>query len=351
MIIMSFILGSILLLICSPEGNTFDSPLDDFQESQTAENPPFEPPASNVGTVDSGSTWVNGQEIFWRYFFPNTSMIQPRNFGFSFEAWWKNPDPGIVIVVDLSENEGESSSEETYDTLGPYEKVLETPEGDFLQYAIWMNTTYFFANETWASFGNESIDVENLNLTVGIQHDTYFPIFEFSILRDTGGPSLQIIHPNYNEGKSELVLDWSDFSFEIIATDLSDIVSATLVATFMNQTTFEPDELILWGIMDVPNGEPSQLYVPPLITERVLPNNTGLVDIDTASIPSYFLVVDAFGYETRKRLTIIITNIPDLNTTTTTPTTGNWETMIPIVGSVSIVGVAIVLLGMRRTRK
>lgn len=170
-------------------------------------------------------------------------------------------------------------------------------------------------------------------------------------MRDTGGPSLQIIHPNYDEERGELVLDWFDTSFEIIVTDLSEIVSVTLIATYVNQTTFEPDEMILWGNDDVPNGEPTGLYIPPLITEKILPNNTGLVDIDTASFPSYFLVVDAFGYETRKRLTIIITNIPDLNTTTTTTTTGDWDTMILVVGSVSIVSVTIVLLGIRRIRK
>ncbi len=351
MLIMSFVLGSIIPLIHSLERNAFASPLDDFPRSQTAENPPFDPPASNASVLDSGSIWVNGQKVSWRYFFPNTSVIQPRNFGFSFEIWWKNPDPGIVVVANLSENEGASSSEETYETLGSYEKVLKTPEGDFIQYAIWMNTTYFFANETWASFGNESIDVESLNLTVGIQHDTYFPIFEFSILRDSGGPSLQIIHPNYDKEKSELVLDWFDGSFEIIVTDLSEIVSVTLTATFVNQTTFELDEMILWGIPDVPNGESIGIYVPSLITTKVLSQNTGLVDIDTASIPSYFIVVDAFGYETRKRLTIIITNIPDLNTTTTTPTSGDWETMILVAGSVSVVGVTIALLGIRRIRE
>ena len=85
-----------------------DRPLRNYQKSQSAENPLFEPPASNVSTLDSGSIWVNGQEIFWRYFFPNTSIIQPLNFRFSFEIWWKIPDVGIEIVVDLSENEGES---------------------------------------------------------------------------------------------------------------------------------------------------------------------------------------------------------------------------------------------------
>lgn len=350
MLIVSFMMGCIIPIMQSIDRATSDGPLNDYQSSQTSENPPFEAPASNASTLDSGSNWVNGQEIFWRYFFPNTSVIQPKNFRFSFEIWWKTPDVGIEIVVDLSENEGESNATRSYETLATYEEVLDMPDGDFIQYAIWMNTTYFFANETWASFGNEFIDEESLNLTVGIRHDTYFPLFEYTILRDTVGPSLEIIHPNYNESTSQLVLNWSDTSFQIIVTGLKYIESVTLIATFLNQTTFELDEMIFWTSEDIESGESGAAYIPPLIVEKYV-SNSGVADIDTENpIASYFRVIDSLGYETRKRLDIII-DMPYSTTPTTTPsTTGDWDTMI-IVGSVSIVGVTAVLIGIRRMRK
>ena len=226
------------------------------------------------------------------------------------------------------------------------------PEGDFIQYAIWMNTTYFFANETWASFGNEFIDDESLNLTVGIQHDTYFPIFEYTISRDTGGPLIQIIHPNYDASKSQLVLNSTDINFQIIVTSLSDIVSVSFTATYVNRTTLEHEDMILWKSENVTNGEPSRLYVPGLITEKILPENTGTLDIDTLGpIFTSFGVVDGVGFVTSKSVTIYI-EMPYSNTTTTsTSTTIDWETMLPIVGSVSIVGVIVILLGIRRMRK
>ena len=352
LLITSILLGSIIPVKHSVERETLDKPHRYHQNSQTSENPPFEPPALNVSTLDSGSIWVNGQEIFWRYFSPNTSIIQPLNFGFSFEIWWKIPDVGIEVVVDLSENEGESNATRNYETLGNYEEVLQMPEGDFIQYAIWMNTTYFFANETWASFGNAFIDDESLNLTVGIQHDTYFPIFEFTILRETDGPSIQIIHPSYDASENKLVLNLSNFSFQIIVTGLSDIVSVTLIATFVNQTTSEPDEMIFWKSENITNGEPSRLFVPSLITEKIIPEGTGTMDIDIGfTIIASLVVVDGYGYVTSKSLTIYIEMPYSNTTTTTTPTDGDWGTMIPIVGSVSIVGVTVILLGIRRMRK
>jgi hypothetical protein len=304
--------------------------------------------------LDSGSIWVNGQEIFWRYFSPNTSIIQPLNFRFSFEIWWKTPDVGIEIVVVLSENEGESNSTHNYETLGNYEEVLEMPDGDFIQYAIWMNTTYFFANETWASFGNEFIDEESLNLTVGIQHDTYFPIFEYTILRDTVGPTIQVIHPNYDESENKLVLDWSNTSFQILITGLRYIKSLTFIVTFLNQTTLELDDIIIWhvGDMEVEGDESGKAFVPSVLSEMLYPpDGGGLMDIDTDHpIPASLVVVDGYGYVTSKSVSIFL-EIPDPTTTPTTPsTTIDWETMIPIVGSVSIVGV-VVLLGIRRIRK
>ncbi|MFW9838875.1 MAG: hypothetical protein ACFFE7_15265, partial [Candidatus Thorarchaeota archaeon] len=280
-LVMSLALGNIEAVMLLPE--TYGLRYN-HQESQTSEHPPFQPPALNASKQDSGSIFINGQEIFWSYFSPNTSIIQPRDFGFSFEIWWNNPDPNISIVVELSDNEGGANSTETFETLGSYEKVLETQEGDFIQYAIWMNTTYFFANETWSTFGNESIDVEDLNLTVGIQHFTYFPIFEYSILRDSGGPTLQIIHPTYDEIRSEIVLDSFNISFDIVVTDLSKIEYAALVATFVNQTTFEPDEMVMWGTGNIENGTGQKVYVPSLITEKIVIDSGGMLDIDTTSI-------------------------------------------------------------------
>ncbi|MFW9965028.1 MAG: hypothetical protein ACFFCX_15770 [Candidatus Sifarchaeia archaeon] len=352
MLFISFMGGSIYAAIHSIEGGTLDRSLRSHQTSQTSEYPPFEPPASNASTFHSGFIWVNGQEIFWRYFFPNTSQIQPLNFIFSFEIWWENPDTDIVVVVELSENEGEQSSETNYTTLLPYEKVLEMPNGDFIHYAIWMNSTYFFANETWASFGNELIDDESLNLSVGIQHDTYFPIFEYTISRDTSGPSIQIIHPNYDELENKLILDWSNTSFQIVITSLSYIKSVTFIVTFLNQTTLELQDVVVWNGELLQDPGTGTHYVPSLITEKIYPDSGGLIDIDTDNpLPASFVVIDGYGYETSKSMNIFF-GTPYSNASTTTPSSnGDWEKMVPIVGSVSVVGVIVVLIGIRRIRK
>ncbi|MHA2079462.1 MAG: hypothetical protein ACW99X_17865, partial [Candidatus Thorarchaeota archaeon] len=231
-----------------------------------------------------------------------------------------------ISVVDLSENEGESNSTRNYETLGPYEEVLEMPDGDFIHYAIWMNTTYFFANETWASFGNEFIDEESLNLTVGIQHDIYFPIFEYTILRDTSGPSIEIIHPNYDESENKLVLDWTNTSFEIIITSTSYIKSVTFIVTFLNQTTFEPQDMIIWNPDDLPVDGTGRYYVPSLITEKIYPDAGGLMDIDTDHpMPAGLYVVDGYGYVTSKSMSIFFETPVSNTTTTTSSTTLDWE--------------------------
>lgn len=352
MFVISFMVGSIYAVNHSIEGGTLNRSLNSHQISQASEYPPFEPPASNASTLHAGSIWVDGQEIFWRYFFPNTSIIQPLNFRFSFEIWWENPDADIVVVVELSENEGEQSSATNYTTLLPYEKVLEMPNGDFIHYAIWMNSTYFFANETWASFGNELIDDESVNLTVGIQHDTYFPIFENTISRDTSGPSIQIIHPNYDELENKLILDWDNTSFQIMITSLSYIKSVTFIVTFLNQTTFEPQDMIVWNGELLQDPGTGTYYVPSLITEKIYPDSGGLVDIDTDNpLPASLVVVDGYGYETSKSMSIFLEIHYSNTTTTTLSSTGDWEKMVPIIGSASIVGVIVVLLGIRRTRQ
>jgi len=323
-------------------------------ESKTivsADNPPFKAPPSNASVMDNGSLWVNGQEMFWRYFFPNTTETQPLNFGFSFEIWWKNPNPGIIVVFNLTEIEGESSIEPHYGTVDNHEKVIQTPEGDFVQYAIWSNSTYFFGNETWSSLGNANIDAANLNLSLGIQHDTYFPIFEYSIHRDMVGPSIQIIHPNYNELKHELTLNESVIDFEINVTDESDIESVVLIGYFLNQSTEEIDDMILWEDFDVENGEDGRLYVPSLITEKYVNENGGLMDIDELSLLFEFVLLDSFGQETREHLTIIINN-QNTNTTTTssttTQTTGVDVPLPVVVGVVSILGISVIYVLIRR---
>jgi hypothetical protein len=110
--------------------------------------------------------------------------------------------------------------------------------------------------------------------------------------------------------------------------------------------------MVLWGSEDIENDVPSGLYVPSLITEKILPQNTGTLDIDIGfPIIASLVVVDGYGFVTSKSLTIYI-EMPYSNTTTTsTSTTIDWETMLPIVGSVSIVGVSVTLLGIRRMRK
>lgn len=340
-----------LLLLSLVLGNY--TPIDqEFPESRiiesktivSADNPPFEAPPSNANVMDNGSLWVNGQEMFWRYFFPNTTATQPLNFGFSFEIWWKNPDPGIIVMFNLTEIEGDSSIEPHYGTVDNHEKVIQTPEGDFIQYAIWSNSTYFFANETWASLGNTDIDEANLNLSFVIQHDTYFPVFEYSIHRDTEGPSIQIIHPNYNELKHELTLNESVIEFEINVTDESDIESVILFGYYLNQTTEEIDEMILWEDYSVENGEDEILYCPPLITEKYV-SEAGLADIDYYSILSAFVLLDSFGQETREHLTIIVNiqNTNSTNTTTTTTLTTGLDAPLPVVvGVASIIGIAVI---------
>jgi len=343
-----------LLLLSLVLGNYI--PIDqEFPESKiignkaivSADNPPFEAPPLNANVMDNGSLWVNGQEMFWRFFFPNTTSTQPLNFGFSFEVWWKNPNPGIIVVFNLTEIEGESSIEPHYGTVDNHEKVIQTPEGDFVQYAIWSNSTYFFANETWASLGNANIDGANLNLSLGIQHDTYFPIFEYSIHRDTVGPSIQIIHPNYNELKHELTLNESVIDFEINVTDESDIESVFLIGYFLNQTTEEIDEMILWEDFDVENGEDGRLYMPSLITEKYVNANGGTADIDEYSIISEFVLLDSFGQETREHLTIIVNN-QNTNFTTTTTTQGSDTPLPVVVGVGSIFGIAVIYVIIKR---
>ncbi|MFW9810087.1 MAG: hypothetical protein ACFFE6_11985 [Candidatus Thorarchaeota archaeon] len=349
------LLGSLLPIIHAIDGEISEGPRDDTLISQTSEYPPFEPPAYNASTINSGSVMINGQEIFWRYFYPNTSIMQPKNFRFSFEIWWENPDPNIVIVVDLSENEGESNSTSYYETILPYEKILETPEGEFIHYALWMNSTYFFMNETWASFGNEYIDEEILNLTVGIQHSTYFPIFEYTITRDTIGPIMKIIHPNYDELENKLILDWSNTSFQIEITGLSYIRYVKVVVSFLNQTTAEYDDIIIWPIgLELDEGvEPinGRYYVPSLITEKVYPDASGPADIDTDNpFPTSLVVLDGYGLVTSKSVSIFLETPYSNTTTTTASTTIDWGTLIPIAGSVSIVGV-VVILGFWKLKK
>ncbi|MFX1482496.1 MAG: hypothetical protein ACFFCP_04820 [Promethearchaeota archaeon] len=348
------LLGSPLSIINTIDGENCEGPRDDARVSQTSEYPPFQPPAYNASTLDSGSLMINGQEIFWRYFFPNTSIIQPKNFRFSFEIWWANPDPDIVIMVDLSENVGDSNATSYYETLLAYEKILETPDGEFIHYAVWMNSTYFFMNETWASFGNEFIDEESLNLTVGIQHYTYFPIFEYTILRDTTGPSIQIIHPNYDESENKLVLDWSNTSFQIIIASRNSIKSVKFNITILNTTTFEPQEFVVWNPETSYEGGESKSFIPSLIATTVDPDHKGvdgLLDIDISNpISASLVVVDGYGYATSKSVSIVLKGLYS-NTTTTTLTGGDWSIMIPIIGSASIVCVAGILLVIKRMKK
>ncbi len=343
-----FVLG-LILGNYTPIDQEFQGSRTNVPDFSTSDDiPPFEAPPSNANIMDNGSLWVNGQEFFWRYFFPNTTTIQPLNFRFSFEIWWKNPDPGIIVMFNLTEIEGDSSVEPHYGTVDNHEKVIQTPEGDFIQYAIWSNSTYFFANETWASLGNTDIDEPNLNLSLVIQHDTYFPVFEYSIHRDTEGPSIQIIHPNYNELKHELTLNESVIEFEINVTDESDIESVILIGYYINQTTEEIDEMILWEDSDVENGENEILYCPPLITEKYV-SEAGLADIDYYSIISKFVLRDGFGQETREHLTIIVNNPNSTNTTTTTTLTTGLDAPLPVVvGVASIIGIAVIYVIIKR---
>ena len=323
----------------------------EYVKSQTSENPPFESPASNVSTLDSGSLMINGQEIFWRYFFPNTSIIQPRNFRFSFEIWWENPDPDITVVIDLSENIGDANETHNYDTSYPYEEILETQEGEFIHYAIWLNSTYFFANETWASFGNEFIDEESLNLTVGIQHVTYFPIFEYTVTRNTSGPTIQIIHPNYNELDNKLILEWSNTSFQIKITGLTYIKYVKLIATVLSQTTLEYDEITFWTSEGLEYDERTGIYyVPSLITEKY-PGGDGIVDIDTEppTFPASLVVADGYGYETVKPFSISL--VESYSSTTTTTATGFSMTQNQIILAGTVVGLVLVSVGIKVRRK
>ncbi|MHA2152568.1 MAG: hypothetical protein ACXAAQ_11345, partial [Candidatus Thorarchaeota archaeon] len=62
-------------------------------------------------------------------------------------------------------------------------------------------------------------------------------------------------------------------------------------------------------------------------------------------------VVDGYGYVTSKSMSIFFETPVSNTTTTTSSTTLDWETLLPIVGSVSIVSVAVLLIGTRRMRK
>jgi hypothetical protein len=321
-----------------------------YQNSQTSEYPPFEAPHANASSFDSGSIFIEGEEIFWRYFFPNTTALQPKNFRFSFEIWWANPDPNIVVIVDLSENEGDANETHNYETLYPYEEILETQGGEFIHYAIWLNSTYYFANETWASFGNEFIDEESLNLTVGIQHITYFPLFEYTITRDTSGPSIQIIHPNYNEFDNKLILEWTNTSFQIKITGLKHIRYVALMAPSLNHTTLEYDEITYWSLEDLVQDERTGIYYcPSLITEKYT-GGGGIVDIeiDPPTFSANLVVADRYGYETVKLFDISLVE-PYTNTTTTT-NTGFSITQNQIILAGTVIGLVFVFIGIGKIR-
>lgn len=318
----------------------------DHSVSLSADYPSFKPPSTNASIMDNGSLWVNGQEMFWRFFFPNSSNVQPLNFRFSFEIWWKNPNIGISVVFNLTEVDGTSSIEKEYSTVDSHEEIIQNSEGEFVQYSIWSNTTYFFVNETWASLGDATIDDANLNLSLGIRHDTFFPVFEYSIHRDTSGPSIQIIHPNYNELKKELHVNESSISFEINVTDESGIDSVFLIGHFLNQTTEEPDSMILWESMhEINETVNGYVLIPPLIVEKYV-SNSGVADFDEYSIPSEFVLLDSFGQETRDRLTIIISNL--IANTTTTTGTDPWFTSPVVLGTLSVVGIVAVFVWIKR---
>jgi hypothetical protein len=68
-------------------------------------------------------------------------------------------------------------------------------------------------------------------------------------------------------------------------------------------------------------------------------------------VPSLMYVVDGYGYVTSKSMSIFFETPVSNTTTTTSSTTLDWETLLPIVGSVSIVGVIGIVLGIRRMRK
>ncbi|MFW9926720.1 MAG: hypothetical protein ACFFDM_08145, partial [Candidatus Thorarchaeota archaeon] len=85
-------------------------------------------------------------------------------------------------------------------------------------------------------------------------------------------------------------------------------------------------------------------YVPSLITSKVYPDATGPVDIDTDNpFPTSLVVLDGYGLATSKSVSIFL-DTPYSNTeSTTTSTSIDWGTLIPIAGSVSIVGVVVIL--------
>ncbi|MFW9788994.1 MAG: hypothetical protein ACFFE1_15045, partial [Candidatus Thorarchaeota archaeon] len=66
------------------------------------------------------------------------------------------------------------------------------------------------------------------------------------------------------------------------------------------------------------------------------------------SITTYFSILDSFGYETRKRLNIIIELPQTTSTTAPTTTSESLGPLIPVVGVLSIVGVIVILLRSKR---
>ncbi len=346
-------LGSSIPIMNSGRYSPITEHDNSYQNSQTSEYPPFESPAADASTLDSGSIFIDGQEIFWRYFHPNTTEIQPLNFRFSFEIWWENPDPDITVVIDLSENIGDANETHNYETLYPYEEILETQEGEFIHYTVWSNSTYFFANETWSSFGNEFIDEESLNLTVGIQHVTYFSIFEYTITRDSSGPSIQIIHPNYNELDSKLILEWTNTSFQIKIIGLKYIRYVALIGPSLNHTTLEYDEITYWTLEDLEQDERTGIYYcPSLITEKYT-GGDGIADIDTEppTFSANLVVADGYGYETVKLFDISLVEPFSNTTNTSTTTTGFSLTQDQIILAGTAIGLVLVAIGIKVRRK
>ncbi len=338
-----FIFGLVLgilspnMIIIRPEDKV--EIIDNHSSIISDEYPPFESPPSNASTTASGSIQIDGTNIHWRYFFPNTSILQPPNVEFSFDLWWEHQKEDHVISFGLSEGEGGSSVIQNYGMQNTNEKAELTPDHEFVKYIIWSNSTYFFVNHSWSLLGNPLINEECLFFSLGIISDTYHPILNYTIIRDFLSPIIdRIVHPGFNISENALYLNWTSMVFHFNATDRSNITSASLIATYVNQSTHISEEMILWNSSEIANGELTEVVIRQDIVEEYM-DKSGYSESDPQSISTKLILTDKYELTTTYELTLYIDR-PD-NITTTTTESILLNNLIQILGIVSFVGITI----------
>ncbi len=310
--------------------------------------PTFVAPSANTSTLENGTIRLSGTDIHWRLFTPNSSILyQDPNFWMSFDVWWESLEETHAVSIELAEVGDSSSYHLHIGTAATITEVILDSEHNFLQYSEWFNGTYYYINKTRNMFSdNPFIDSETLNLTVSVWDFNYHRLFSHVILVDNKAPVPQIIHQNYNGTSNELQMDWNSTSYQVNITDRNQIHFGGLIALYTNMSTSEEEQLVLWESYDIQNGEITEIIIPNELIEQYMVAS-GSTAQDPLQIDTEFLLIDNFLNFHRYELSIYI----DRPNATTSPTTETLDPMIPIVGAISIVGLAVIVIVIKRVRK